>query len=404
MRWLLIFIVMRIVFVNILLILSLTSKAQVNLVPNPSFEQYDTCPNGGQFNYLIDWQNPTAWGSPDFYNVCSQLTSIPFCDPFGTCYQNSKTGNAYVGLYTSGIAVQNGREYIQAELNSPLISGQCYYVQFYINLANWAKYGTNNTALNFSVIAPTLTNSVPLLNIPAHVKAYGNPIITDTLNWTFIQGIYTASGNESYITIGNFNNDPSTDTIRFDTTIILNDAAYYFIDDVSVIPIESIPGGMPAEAGEDQIINSGDSVFIGQQISNLNCTWFNAAGNLIATNTSGIYVKPLQSTFYIVEQNLCGTITYDTVYVRVGDFISTTLTIYPNPGSNQLNLGFNQTVLDNFQLDIVDIAGRLVYDERIRIAGTQFSIPLVLADGTYLVRLTNPNTREQWIERWVVSE
>jgi hypothetical protein len=47
------------------------SSAQ-NLVPNGSFEQYDTCPtnvNGTSLQYANSWVNPNA-GTPDYYNAC----------------------------------------------------------------------------------------------------------------------------------------------------------------------------------------------------------------------------------------------------------------------------------------------------------------------------------------------
>ena len=74
-------------------------------------------------------------------------------------------------------------------------------------------------------------------------------------------------GGENYITIGNFNNDISTDTLTNNSSG-QNEGSYYLIDDVSVISIDNIPGSMLAFAGNDATISQeGDSVFIGQEIS-----------------------------------------------------------------------------------------------------------------------------------------
>ncbi len=77
-------------------LLSFYSTCQVNLVPNPSFEQYVTCPNGqAQIHYSTGWLNFSY--SPDYFNSCSSNFSIPY--NMGG-YQYPATGNAYSGIYT----------------------------------------------------------------------------------------------------------------------------------------------------------------------------------------------------------------------------------------------------------------------------------------------------------------
>ncbi|HNN31804.1 MAG TPA: T9SS type A sorting domain-containing protein, partial [Chitinophagaceae bacterium] len=88
-------------------------------------------------------------------------------------------------------------------------------------------------------------------------------------------------------------------------------------EDVSVIPLDSIT--LKADAGIDKTITQGDSVFIGSFTTGLtNVTWYNAVGSIIATNTAGFYVQPASSTFYVIEQNVCGQYSKDTVYITVG--------------------------------------------------------------------------------------
>jgi OOP family OmpA-OmpF porin len=68
--------------------------AQINLVPNPSFEIYNTCPNsGGQITYATGWFTATL-GSPDYFNSCSAGYGVP-SNGFG--YSNAQDGNAYAG-------------------------------------------------------------------------------------------------------------------------------------------------------------------------------------------------------------------------------------------------------------------------------------------------------------------
>ena len=99
--------------------------AQVNLVPNPSFEDTVSCPNaGGQLNQTLYWFNPTS-GSPDYYNLCSNGMGVPLN---GAGFQYALSGKAYVGVYVAARMILNGplegREYIQAALTDTLIHGK----------------------------------------------------------------------------------------------------------------------------------------------------------------------------------------------------------------------------------------------------------------------------------------
>jgi hypothetical protein len=126
---------------------------------------------------------------------------------------------------------------------------------------------------------------------------------------------------------------------------------------------------MSAKAGVDKSIAIGDSAFIGQEISNLNCNWYQLPGNVqIATNTSGIYVKPTAPATYVVEQNLCGTITYDTVLVMVSptgivssNIVENNLKIYPNPTNSILNIIDSKKQLQNSTIQIKNYLGQVIF-------------------------------------------
>ena len=73
-----------------------------NFVQNPSFEQYDTCPNSsGQLNLSKHW-----WGaSTEYYNACS--TSGDFSVPSNyNGFQYAHTSVAYAGFYYMDIPHQ----------------------------------------------------------------------------------------------------------------------------------------------------------------------------------------------------------------------------------------------------------------------------------------------------------
>lgn len=221
-----------------LLLVSIAVKAQVNLVPNPSFEDYSPCPdNEAQITRATGWYSPTN-GSPDYFNACSPNPSYSTpTNLFGE--QQPNLGNGYIGLgpYYSGSS--NYREYIQSELSDTLIAGKTYCIQFFTSLAGkQSKYANNNIGLVLSELPITaIGNLGPLIDFPTSLNS--NIIIDDSINWIQLSGIYIANGSEKYITIGNFYSNQNTDAILIDSTITA-DISYYYIDDVSVVQCDTI--------------------------------------------------------------------------------------------------------------------------------------------------------------------
>jgi hypothetical protein len=379
-----------------------------NLVPNYSFENYTTCPNAsGQIFHALPWTNPTVNGTPDYYNICSAIVGIPGSS---SRFQYPKTGNAYVGIYSFDQTVNNAREYIQVQLIDSLKYNKCYNITFYVNLINWAGKGSNNLGAYISDSAISSTTSF-LLNFQSQVKIFNNKILVDTAKWQKIEAIYQSTGNEYFLTIGNFNDDSTTSHITLDTSSPYQ-RSYYYIDDVSVIPIDSIPGGMPAFAGNDTSIVIGDSVFIGQEITNLNCNWYNSSGTLIASSISGIFVQPTATTYYVVEQNLCGTITYDTVNVTVqpvgvNEFIqkSEAFRIFPNPSTGTIYFQSNNNASNLVSILITDVTGKLVYSNNNLLLNNDISkIDLDVENGVYFIHIQDLNANLKSIKKIVINK
>ena len=213
--------------------------SQTNLVPNPSFETYTTCPyQGSQINYAFPWYSPTG-GSPDYFNGCDGSAISSFGVPLNwPGYQYAKTGMAYVGIYCYD---WNGsypdlKEYLQVKLTDSLIANRKYCVSFYVNLAKPHGPAYNVVAItkigmfiSDTAVSDTTTYTLPYT---AQIQSPAGVFFNDTVNWTEISGTYTAHGGEKYITIGNFNSH--TDTLG---VVHVNNysASYYFIDDVSVV-------------------------------------------------------------------------------------------------------------------------------------------------------------------------
>ena len=292
-----------------------TSTAQ-NLVPNCSFEQHYVCGSTGS-------EGATSWYSPlkgyitinkySYLNICSSSAccGIP-SDSYGYGWQYARNGVGFTDFWFTYNNGGNERIYIQSKLNDSLKASHCYYIEFYVNLYNFAKYANNNISLLVGDTGIVSYNGQPAYAIP-NIQQYGNPCITDTLNWVKVGGIYTAHGGEQYITIGNFTDDAHTDTLR---VLSVGSFSAYNIDDVSVIPLDSMQ--LKADAGRDTTIVKGDSVWIGSRLCGLtNVVWYDGANNVIDTAAPGLWVKPTSNTFYVVEQNVCGQYSRDTVYITV---------------------------------------------------------------------------------------
>ncbi|HRG58615.1 MAG TPA: T9SS type A sorting domain-containing protein [Bacteroidia bacterium] len=228
----------------ILIILCIASSyAQNNLIINGSFEDHLICPPyiaGGIFNGLIpNVSNPSLY-TPDYFNSCDssfqQFFSIPL-NLKGNQYP--KSGNAYIGIATWEYQ-SNQKEYIQMEVNMPLLINHHYLFSCYISLAEVSDYSNADFGVHFdsdSLFFSTF-NSIPL--IPQIINSSGN-FFSDTSLWMQFTGIYLAQGNEKFIIIGNFNNNNFNppDTLKIQPTGTQGSGTYYYIDDVSLIDLDS---------------------------------------------------------------------------------------------------------------------------------------------------------------------
>lgn len=207
-----------------------------NLVPNPSFEVYSSCPIAlGEISKATSWYSPTG-GTPDYFNFCATATSASV--PLNADgYQNARIGNAYAGFAVYVVSTfPDIREYIQAILIDSLEAGVIYRATFYVSPGGGDIYTVDQVGACFTKTAITcsptgfcLINCTPQVNNPS-----GN-IITDTTNWTMVTETFTATGGEKYITIGNFSTDGLTQTAVINSNSTYA-GAYFYVDDVSVYP------------------------------------------------------------------------------------------------------------------------------------------------------------------------
>lgn len=91
---------MRKILILVIIICSNILQGQ-NLVPNPSFEEFDHCPIGvpDLNGNLKDWLS--FRGTPDYFNKCSTIEGI--YNSWGYQLPHTGLGYADVGVYQSGL-------------------------------------------------------------------------------------------------------------------------------------------------------------------------------------------------------------------------------------------------------------------------------------------------------------
>jgi gliding motility-associated-like protein len=207
--------VARRAFVCMGLLVTMALHAQ-ELVPDPGFEQYTSCPEQGGFGQLYRSRHWYALRpSPDLYN-CG--VGVP-TNVFG--HQQPFAGSGYAGAA--------GGEIMAVKLLQPMRAGHQYQVRFWCSLAN---SGPPSAALGCLFSPDSLCNdNGPWLPQMVHSGA----VLSDTLGWMLVTGLYTAQGCERYMAL-----------VRGDTL-----PAYYYFDEVSVTCAD--PLGCPPMACPDTV-------------------------------------------------------------------------------------------------------------------------------------------------------
>lgn len=219
------------------------SSAEVefeNIVPNHSFEQYASTPigwfyKGQHFTSVMKyWSSPTA-ASPDVFGPKVKVPAHWAEKGFGQ--QKPFRGESMVGITLYGCAdgKPHCREYLQIQLKEPLVVGQKYYLEFWVNRLP-RSFEINNIGAHFSVKkvdikTDELLTFKPDVSAEKMVSVYKN-------KWVKVSGKFTAQAEAGYLIIGNFFSDKDTEVrkTREDSLPF----AYYYVDEVLVRKEEPI--------------------------------------------------------------------------------------------------------------------------------------------------------------------
>lgn len=259
-----------------------------NLVLNPSFEAYNKCPwQIGRFSNNVKYWSIPNLGTTDFFSTCSRR--IGTVNYNGN--QNPKDGENYAGFYL--YSPDNYREYIQGELYLTLEANKKYILTFYISLADKSTHALKNISVLFaedvfgfkrkksknngSVLTTKKSNYEAFQHISETYikpkrytkkafKVYDIEAIDAYSNkdeWIKVSLEFEASGFESYFIIGNFQANKKTQKKEVLKTVKESQQfSYYYIDDISIEPIEKEPEIAKAKEPEKEVILKPNEIYI----------------------------------------------------------------------------------------------------------------------------------------------
>lgn len=216
-----------------------------NLVPNGSFEEVTKKPKKvGEIANATGWVSTTGARADLFSSVKVPDIDVPL-NIYGK--ESPKDGDNYAGIVGFSYGSKVPRTYVSTKLSTPLKKGMTYCVKMNVSLAEASKYSSNNIGILLSDKQPGTDAKVSIIEEPS-VLHFNNDlkILSGRFNWTEICGTFVAGGGEKFITIGNFVSDDETkqERMKKDPAVKVTEiaAAYYYIDDISVVLVDKEKG------------------------------------------------------------------------------------------------------------------------------------------------------------------
>jgi len=272
-----------------------------NLVPNPSFENFTSCPPNYNMGGPLEcppWFRATG-GTSDYFNAChtTGMAGVPN-NIFGV--QPAHTGDAYAGSLHYWQFVADYREYLEVQLSSPMTAGTTYIVSLWYSVSS---YSCSNDKLGIYLSSFPVSNPATIgpLNLSPQLEL-NNGLIQGN-EWQLFTNCYVAFGGEQFITIGNFYPDNQTMVGTGCPLILGNIASYVYIDDVSVeaaIPPDPIDLGAP-----DQVLCPGGTINYNFDPTLGDYLWQdNSTSPSYEINAPGIYSVTLTANCLSVEDEV----------------------------------------------------------------------------------------------------
>jgi hypothetical protein len=318
------------------------SFAQVNLVPNPSFEDTVCCgyPTDPDFP-AVNWK---ALTSSDYYRDNYGNAAPVMNNPAGS--QMPFHGEGYVGfaVYENPL----NREMLLTKLLQPLQAGRKYCISYYVTKPERFDYASNGISVYLFADSIAEYSYNPGAFIGKTPTFACDSVIYDTVNWVKVEGSFIAQGGEQFLVLGNMWTNAQTTWVNTVSTPYFP-LAYYWVDMIS------ITAAPEANAGNNQTITEGDSTQL--MTTGGNSYYWQPTTGLSCTTCSNPFVKPTSTTTYTVTVS-------DTLGCSQID--SVTVTVVPKPYFMPTVLQIGQPLqIDSFptgaELVLYDIRGRAVF-------------------------------------------
>jgi hypothetical protein len=420
-------------FITILILSSYsqTNYAQcvpngANLIPNPSFELFSTCPtyacgfpqelrsNQTMCNSWFGIENSCPVGAtPDYCR--SSTETLPICSTQLT----SASGNGMCLTGTHGVGYfvfapgTNTREYVQCQLTNTLTTGTTYcfsaVVKSRAGSVGNAQCNTNGFGAYFHnqgiIDIDAQNGSLQFLGAGSIIN--GTPQVQATAiiphnSCTTISGTFVATGNENFLTIGNFWDDAATLRSTGATS------AYMYIDNLQLYEINPLPIDLMNFDGlcENNEIKlnwstaserDNDFFTIEQTCDGINFTNvanIDGAGNsnsvinysiTVPNNCSGISYFRISQTDFNGAKEL-----FDMISIDCKDQLP--IEIYPNPAENELTVKIGSLKVQ--RIELLDAAGRLISKGEFLngVSNTTITFDLTkMSAGVYIVKCEQKN-------------
>lgn len=187
-----------------------------SLVANGSFEEANLCTE--YHKYCA----PEAW-------IATSGKANYYFGDMAIAYE----GYHYVGLTAGNVTKRGIRNFIRTQLLCGLRKGKQYSLEFYVSATNkvldsigvyFSKDDFLYEPRSFREIQPTFW----------YIRS-GAALTQAPNKWQKVHFVYTATGNEAFLTIGLFKRADFTGSIRPD----FQDDYFIFIDKVSLVPIDA---------------------------------------------------------------------------------------------------------------------------------------------------------------------
>lgn len=272
-------------------IFSTGAKAQINHVPNPSFEDTLQCVHGlGQITQGCRYWFNNA--SSDYYNACTPSNVSTPSNLLG--YQVPVSGRAYAGAIVGANSIY--REYVATQIDS-LMPGALYEVSMYVSLADESRWAANGFGILF-VDSGQVSGFWSRSKLDTPQVYFNTGIIYDSVNWVKLVQTYVPDKAYDTIYVGAFN-APIAQKVQFYNSKGTEASAYYYIDSVSVVLPDSF-----YVTFNDTSLCAGDTATIQYFSLNKNLP----SGNTFIfqlSDTAGNYQNP--DTIATISSNTSGT-------------------------------------------------------------------------------------------------